>query len=123
VLKFKLPDTATFVGSRQHGKVVVEVKFTNGSSRPLKHVVHHSPTGFGVGYGGSGPADLALSILSAVISEKKSVPLLEGRCGRMAWDLHQDFKRDFVAWFSENWSLSVETVREWVESKNDGRSD
>ncbi|MBT9252140.1 MAG: hypothetical protein KM296_00220 [Brockia lithotrophica] len=30
---------------------------------PLHHVERHSPTGFEWGYGGSGPADLALSIL------------------------------------------------------------
>jgi hypothetical protein len=34
-----------------------------GAERPLVHVVHHSPDGFQYGYGGSGPADLARSIL------------------------------------------------------------
>ena len=33
---------------------------------PLPHVVRHSPTGFEWGYGGSGPSDLALSVLTAV---------------------------------------------------------
>lgn len=32
-------------------------------SRPLKHVVKHSPTGFEFGYSGSGPAELARCIL------------------------------------------------------------
>ena len=44
---------------------VVKVILPSGKSRPLRHVVLHSPTGFGWGYGGSGPADLALSILCA----------------------------------------------------------
>jgi hypothetical protein len=35
----------------------------NGAERPLVHVMRHSPDGFEYGYGGSGPADLALSIL------------------------------------------------------------
>jgi len=39
-----------------------EVEVTvNG--KPLKHQVYHSPTGFEWGYGGSGPADLARSIM------------------------------------------------------------
>jgi hypothetical protein len=33
-------------------------------SYPLPHIVYHSPTGFECGYPGSGPADLALSILA-----------------------------------------------------------
>ena len=33
---------------------------------PLRHVVRHSPTGIEWGYGGSGPRDLALSVLTAV---------------------------------------------------------
>lgn len=32
-------------------------------SHPLFHHVHHSPDGFEFGYGGSGPAELARSIL------------------------------------------------------------
>lgn len=35
-----------------------------GKEYMLRHVVAHSPTGFEMGYGGSGPADLALSILA-----------------------------------------------------------
>ncbi len=35
---------------------------------PLHHVVRHSPTGIEWGYGGSGPSDLALSVLTAVAS-------------------------------------------------------
>lgn len=48
-------------------------------------IVYHSPTGFEWGYGGSGPADLALNILAAF------VPVYQ------AWDLHQAFKWKFVA--------------------------
>ena len=64
--------------------------------RPLPQVVHHSPSGFEWGYGGSGPADLALSILALVIGdERETVGIFEGRtCGALAWQLHQLFKRD-----------------------------
>jgi len=42
----------------------VLVRDADGACQPLAHVVRHSPTGFEWGYGGSGPADLALSILT-----------------------------------------------------------
>lgn len=34
------------------------------ASYPLPHIERHSPDGFNWGYGGSGPADLSLSILT-----------------------------------------------------------
>src|SRR5204862_6265890 len=78
-------------GFKQHdeggpGRVTV-------AGEPLKHVVHHSPDGFQWGYGGSGPADLALSILSAVIGpETERVEIWSGTCGARAWRLHHAFK-------------------------------
>jgi len=35
----------------------------NGKERALEHIVRYSLSGFNWGYGGSGPADTALSIL------------------------------------------------------------
>jgi hypothetical protein len=46
-----------------------------------RRIVRHSPTGFAWGYGGSGPADLALNILSVFIGQAD------------AESLYQDFKR------------------------------
>lgn len=88
--------------------------------RPLPQVIHHSPTGFEWGYGGSGPADLALSILALVIGEEQeTVVIFEGRtCGAQAWQLHQLFKREIVAGFAhEAWSLSVGQVRQWIAAR------
>jgi hypothetical protein len=63
-------------------------------------VIHHSPTGFEWGYGGSGPADLALNILNAFIppGHDGSVPLAchEGECSRTALLFHQEFKNQFL---------------------------
>jgi hypothetical protein len=51
-----------------------------------RRITRHSPTGFEWGYGGSGPADLALNIL------------LEWGCDRQEADrLYQEFKFDFLA--------------------------
>ncbi len=88
--------------------------------RPLPQVVHHSPGGFEWGYGGSGPADLALSILALVIGEEQeSVKIFEGRtCGARAWQLHQSFKREVVAGLEHDaWSLSVGQVKQWIADR------
>jgi hypothetical protein len=86
---------------------------------PLPHVVHHSPTGFEWGYGGSGPADLALSILSFVIGpEQETVGIYEGkRCGALAWEIHQSFKRDFVSGWGGEWAITVGQVRDWIAAQ------
>ncbi len=88
--------------------------------RRLPQVVHHSPSGFEWGYGGSGPADLALSILTLVIGdEQETVAIFEGRtCGALAWQLHQLFKREVVAGLAhEAWSISVGEVRQWITAQ------
>jgi hypothetical protein len=51
-----------------------------------RRVINHSPAGFGWGYGGSGPAQLALAIL------------LEAGLGKdEASAFHQAFKWEFIA--------------------------
>jgi len=52
-----------------------------------RRITHHSPDGFEWGYGGSGPADFALNILSIFIGEKAA----------RESGLYQDFKWQFVA--------------------------
>jgi len=49
---------------------------------------NHSPTGFEWGYGGSGPAQLALAILAHHYWNKDTLPLGD----EMAISLHQRFK-------------------------------
>ena len=79
----------------------VKVILPSGKSRPLRHVVLHSPIGFGWGYGGSGPADLAPKhevrrILCDVLAERPAGKrLYHGRFKAHAH--HQAFKREFVA--------------------------
>ena len=69
---------------------------TEGQPYLLKHVVFHSPTGFSWGYGGSGPADLALSILTDHFGESPTEgDLYHGR--PRCWQLHQSFKWKFIA--------------------------
>jgi hypothetical protein len=64
-------------------------------------VVDHSPDGFEWGYGGSGPADLALNILEAVLRQMghkgEKISVFRGKCFRLAHRLHQDFKWKFIS--------------------------
>lgn len=47
-------------------------------------MVRHSPTGFSWGYGGSGPADLARSLLIAALGDKANCDTCAGT-RRIAW--------------------------------------
>lgn len=75
------------------------------NGRPLEHVVLHSPTGFSWGYGGSGPADLALSILADYTGDLV-----------LAQQLHQQLKWDVVSRWpqDEAWRLTGEQVYAWL---------
>lgn len=102
----------------QNGVVVT----VNG--QPLHHVVCHSPTGFEWGYHGSGPADLALSILhdylfrAGMALRVQSMPeAIPGRKlrERLADMLHQSFKADVVAQLPhEGWRLTGAEVASWL---------
>ena len=63
------PAQVYYTGWRQDEEKHFDVKSIDvitktGKVHPLRHVVLHSPDGMEWGYAGSGPADLALSILS-----------------------------------------------------------
>lgn len=64
-------------------------------------VIHHSPDGMEFGYGGSGPADMALNILEATLVETgyqgERMKCWKGDCFTLAWNLHQAFKWAFIA--------------------------
>jgi len=79
-----------------------QVRLDPGASQKI---YNHSPDGFQWGYGGSGPAQLALALLLDVTGD-----------GDMSVSLHQDFKRHFVASWGESWQMSTGQIREWIES-------
>jgi hypothetical protein len=96
----------------------VKVILPSGKSRPLRHVVLHSPTGFGWGYGGSGPADLALSLLCDVLGENPSEKqIYHGRF--RAYAHHQNFKREFVARWEINrgFEIDSQTIADWLSKR------
>jgi len=61
------------------------VRETGKPDMPLKHVLRHSPDGFEWGYGGSGPADLALAILREVFC-------IDPKCKELADKYYLRFK-------------------------------
>ena len=65
----------------------------------------HSPTGPAWGYGGSGPAQLALAILLAVTDEATAA------------QFYQKFKWDVLAPIeADRWALAAGDVLGWLES-------
>lgn len=80
----------------------------------LPHIVRHSPTGFNCGYLGSGPADLALSILTDYLEKD---PQSKQSCGQVL-ELHQQFKRDIISGIvlndNESHDLTGEQIGHWV---------
>ncbi|HZV49875.1 MAG TPA: DUF6166 domain-containing protein [Candidatus Dormibacteraeota bacterium] len=84
------------IGRRpEDGRVVATVIPEHGRPYPLRHVVYHSPAGLEFGYGGSGPADLALSLLADLFGERPTRRQLEWGESR-AWHHHQAVKRRFI---------------------------
>jgi Family of unknown function (DUF6166) len=98
----------TFVGRRKTTvKCFVHIVDATGEEWPLPRrldIANHSPTGFEWGYGGSGPAQLALAILVAVLGDD-----------RMALRLHQNFKWDVIARLErdQDWTITEQDVRDW----------
>lgn len=88
----------------------VTVTVDNGKPETLHHVAFHSPTGFEWGYGGSGPADLALSILTDYFKAQDD-PNAEDR----AFAVHQAFKYAFVSRFPDYaWEITSDEIAAWL---------
>jgi len=80
------------------------------SPKPSQELFNHSPDGFSWGYGGSGPAQLALALLFDVTLDKEIA---------LTW--HQDFKRDVVVNFGGEWKLTEDKIWAWLKSKGVAR--
>ena len=66
----------------------------------------HSAPGFAWGYGGSGPAQLALALLVDALGDRE-----------MAERHHQGFKRAHVARWGDQWSMTAEEIQFFVLSQ------
>lgn len=84
------------------GKVEVVEGLRRRPLRPRTDLRNHSPTGFNWGYGGSGPAQLALAILADLLGTEEA----------LAW--YQPFKWRAIANLEQGqpWSLSEQQIRD-----------
>lgn len=85
-------------------------------------VTHHSPTGYEIAYGGSGPADFALNIVENLLrrigykGETTNDTWDKRRIFKKAYELHQDFKWAFVATLPrEGGSIKTNDAIAWIE--------
>lgn len=72
--------------------------------KPSQDVYNHSPNGFEFGYGGSGPAQLALAIILDATGDAD-----------MAVRYHQEFKDRFVSSWQHSFKINADQVRRFVE--------
>jgi hypothetical protein len=112
------------------GEIGVTVKHDEKPPYLLKHCVYHSPTGMETGYGGSGPADLALSILADYFGiEPRKIEAINKRAlglddtvNHAPLKLHQDFKFHFIASRplqpGQSYELSGAEIAEWLRGRN-----
>jgi hypothetical protein len=107
---------AIYEGRRGHEGAAVVVVEAGGVRRPLRHYVYHSPTGFEWGYGGSGPADLALALAADVIGDEEDlVAIHRGHVGRKAWNVHLQLLHRLVCFLNQKgWDLPEFEVRNLV---------
>ena len=100
----------TYTGKRRRlheseaGFCAVQVLESTGKIRNLNHVVRHSPDGFEWGYMGSGPSDLALSILSDYFFFDTA----------KAEEHYVNFKSRFVQHWKATWQISEKEIEEWI---------
>ena len=112
------------------GTVIIHVgiKWPAGPSwRLLSHCNLHSPTGFEIGYAGSGPADTAASILADYFEEDRRPVehVWRGRfhgCPSFAIKLHQFFKFEVIAGIhlepGDIHTLEESSIAAWLTEKH-----
>lgn len=71
---------------------------------PLRlDLVNHSPDGFGWGYGGSAPAQLAVALLAHHLGDDHAMELYQ----RFKWDVITKLQGD-------RWSMTDDDIRSWM---------
>jgi hypothetical protein len=92
-----------YEGRRLNGKLLVTID--GKALNPRFDLWNHSPTGFEWGYGGSGPAQLALALLADCLEDDKK-----------ALNFHQAFKWIIVAELPQNgWILTEDQIHQALQ--------
>jgi len=92
--------------------VMIKEERINGKlmNHTLKHIVRHSPDGFQWGYGGSGPADLALSILTDYCERFRI------KDTGIPNKFYQRFKDNFISNAKEELNITSMQIKIWLEN-------
>lgn len=107
----KRSDYDVYAGFREEDGVDVRVNDRDLDLEGSLVLRNHSPTGFEWGYGGSGPAQLALAILFDFSGDID-----------MSLEHYQRFKWEVVARLPKNeWRLSGAEVRAWLEAASENK--
>ena len=93
----------SYVGRRQGYAVIVTVD--GQPLNPRLDLWNHSPTGFEWGYGGSGPAQLALAILADHCADDTE-----------AFNFHHRFKWMVVAELPREWTLTTDGIERVLQT-------
>jgi hypothetical protein len=102
-----------YVIARVAGTVGVLRVGPDATLRPVRHIAHHSPTGFEYGYAGSGPADLARCLLGDYLGDDAVHPAI-----------YQAFKRDVIAQLDGDTIMhrvEASTIAAWLETNEGAR--
>lgn len=99
---------------------------------PRLDLANHSPTGLEWGFGGSGPAQLALAMLADFFADIEAVMLhspnrdhlmpsahAKSASDRAALDLYQAFRHDVIAAIrAQQWEIRSVQVAKWVREQS-----
>ena len=88
-------------------RVVDELDQTGYKLKPRNDLRNHSPDGFEYGYGGSGPAQLALALLADVFDDYTAL------------NFYQQFKREEIATLDqrEDFTLTEVEIKKWLAAE------
>jgi len=100
---------------REVGGIECQIVLEDGSVEVLSNLGYHSPDGFQIGYGGSGPADLAYSIVMDYLLRSKKC-LAKNVAGKVEY-LHQKFKDDFIVAAKESLQIDNNVIEKWIKEK------
>ncbi len=103
----------TYRGTCTPGDMNWEVSVDGRPLNPRLDLFNHSPTGFAWGYGGSGPAQLALAILADCVGDEEALKY------------YQDFKFAIIARLPKDdpWEATEEQVRDVLQKVREARGE
>ena len=109
------------VGTLEEAGLVVRRIEDGRIASNVPMVVHHHSKSFDVGYGGSGPADLALNVMHFLLPpmHDDDGDVIDGvRVSQLAQNLHQEAKWELIATMPEaGGRIPIEDLREWIALK------